>query len=413
LELYTNHSGKILEHRLDEICKNTDLYISVAFFSNYQFIEKAIKNGCNILLIIRLDIGTNPDELMKIIDDKDLINNISIRYYSSREFHPKFYIIDNECAIIGSSNLTHSGLLKNLEVNIEIEKEDPIFSELKSEFNFEWDNAFVLTKEKILEFKKALEDIIMYRDDVIYSKIGEVKTPNINSYNKINRSLEITEKFRKNYQLYINAFNHLMRIYTAVSDKRKYNNELPMRIEIDRFLSWIKDSQYKGEEYKKVAQKADKEIEQIVSHLKNEFIEYISSEYYNNTLKRYTDIISIFESAETLNSKDEYEILDKLLLINAIGDQLRFHKGGLETLKEEFLRRNNEEKIKYSLTYLLSDSEDFAIKIYNLIYLPKYKLSPLAESSIKELYGYINNSEIPTCNDRLLHSMQWLGYGKL
>jgi len=413
MELYTNHSEKILEHRLNEICKNTDLYISVAFFSHYRFIKRAILSGCKILLIIRLDIGTNPDELLKIFDDKDIIDNISIRYYSSREFHPKFYIVDNECAIIGSSNLTQSGLHHNLEVNIEIEKEDPIFTELKSEFNFEWDNAFVLTKEKTLEFKKALEDIIIYRDDVIYSKIGEVKTPNINSYNKISSSLEIIEKFRKNYQLYINAFNQLVKIYTSASDERKYNIELPMRIEIDRFLSWIKDSQYKGEEYKEVVKRTDKEIEHIVKKLKEDFIEYNSSDYYNNTYKRYLDITSIFESTEILESKDKYEILDKLLLVNAIGDQLRFHKGGLETLKKEFLKRNDEEKIKMSLTYLLRNNEDFIVKIYNVIYLPKYKLSPLAESSIKDLYGYINNMEIPTCNDRLLHSMQWLGFGKL
>ena len=42
-----------------------------------------------------------------------------------------------------------------------------------------------------------------------------------------------------------------------------------------------------------------------------------------------------------------------------------------------------------------------------------YKINSLGENSIKELFGNINKDNIPTCNQRMLHSMQWLRFGKL
>jgi HKD family nuclease len=414
MKLYSNSNETRLENRLNEICKDTDLYISVAFFWHSDFIFKSLENGCNIMLIVRLDFGTSPDELLKIINSNN--PNINIRYYSCKTFHPKLYIIDNTCAIIGSSNLTHKGLYNNLELNIEIEKDNPIFGDIKSEFYYEWENAGVLTKEKALEFKEIYDqnkNRLLDSQRLFFLKMGEVLTPNITNDNKKNISKEIIENFRRKYQLYISAVNKLINIYTSVSDKRKYSEKIPLRMEIDRFLSWIKDSQYIGEAYKDRPILNEKEIIAEIVSLKNEFINFKGNEYYNNTERNFLKLNENLGSEEKIKTQPINNLVESLKLINAFHDQLRFYEGGLEFMVKEFLTKNDHDKIRNTLIYILFGKGDYVTRIFNSLYDPKYKLQAFGENSIKELFGNINNENIPTCNGRMQRSMQWLGFGNL
>ena len=63
--------------------------------------------------------------------------------------------------------------------------------------------------------------------------------------------------------------------------------------------------------------------------------------------------------------------------------------------------------------YLLFDKDDYQTRIAKCILDGNIKLNHFKESAVKELYGWINNDNIPLCNDRTLKSMQWLGFGKL
>lgn len=47
------------------------------------------------------------------------------------------------------------------------------------------------------------------------------------------------------------------------------------------------------------------------------------------------------------------------------------------------------------------------------IYSDNFRVELFNESCIKELFGIINNEDIPPCNDRVLKSMQYLGFGDL
>ena len=241
MKLFTNSNAKLdfIGKRLETLSKNTNLYISVAFFSHSDFILNAIKNNCSkIDLIIRLDFGTSPDELLKLIDNP----NVNIRYYTSKHFHPKLYIIDGVCAIIGSSNLTHNGLGKNLEINIEIDCDEPIYDDLKFEFLNEWENAAVLTKEIANKFKQIADENrsrMIESDRIIGSQLGEIAPKNIAILDKKEASLEYLEKFRKEYQHYISSFQRLEKMYSFDFPTRKYDSNCPIRIEIDGFLSWL------------------------------------------------------------------------------------------------------------------------------------------------------------------------------
>ena len=414
MKLYSNYKTNHLKYRLEEVCKNTTILISVAFFSNSEFIKKCLDNNCEIYLIVRLDFGTSPTDLLKVINFNN--PNIKIRYYACSEFHPKFYIIENVCAFIGSSNLTKKGIFNNLEMNIEIncESDLSIFEELKNEFWYEWENAKPLSRERIIIFKDKYDNYSQLDSDkIFFAEHEKVLTPNIKDDNKKEKQTEEIIKFEKDYQFYISAFIKLKKMYMDLSNERKYNVEVPLRIELDRFLSWLRDKKYKKEEYITIQKKTNDEIFANLRELKSEFINSNLSNYYNSTFERYTEVNNRLGKSENIQKLTKEQIFEALILINAIREQLRFHNGGMDTLTKEFLDRNDEEKIKTSLIYLLDGDDNYIKRIYNLNHPSIYKLDILGENSIKELYGYINNEDIPTCNQRMLHSMQWLGFGRL
>ena len=411
MKLYTNSNAKLdfVGKRLEELCENRNLYISVAFFSHSDFILKSIQNGCSkIDLIVKLDFGTNPEELTKIINNP----NVNIRYYTDR-FHPKFYIIDGLCAILGSSNLSKNGLGTNLEINIEIENDNPIYEELKYEFSLEWDNASVLTNEKLEEYKKICHEHGVSIPDIgriVSRKIGEVSPPNITTYDKKEASKLFIESFRKEYQHYISSFERLKNMYTTLSPERKYNETCPLRIEVDGFLSWLWDFQCDHNDYKAQSILSDEKIKDVIKPLKNEFLKFKGSDYYDNLPSRHS--IKQFSTISGIESLSEEEICNLLERVWAFHDRLRFYSGGLENMKKEFIKKN-EGKIKKSIIYILYGSGDYVLRIYNSLFLPQYKLEMFGESCVKELFGLVNQEDIPICNGRTKKAMQWLGFGPL
>jgi HKD family nuclease len=411
MKLYTNSNDTRLGIRLAEICKNTKIDISVAFFHHSEFILKCIENNCILRMIVRLENGTDPYELLKIVNHQ----KIDIRYYNGNRFHPKLYIVHNVSAILGSSNLTKSGLWENLELNIEVESTHPLYDDLKSEYYNEWKDADVLTLGKAKEFKDLYEknkERFNISSRFFASKMGEVQPQNINIIDKRSKEKEFIEKFQKDYQFYISSFNRLAKMYIKILPKRKFDEELPIRIEIDRFLSWIKDTQYIGEEYKERPELIDEDIFNIILPLKKEFIEFTDGGYYDNTINRFNQINSTLSSEENIKKLDIETLYDVLLIVNAFHDRFRFFDGSFEAMKKEFLE-NDHDKIKDILSYIIYGKENYIKRIFNVIYDPAYKLKNFGESCVKELFGYVNKENIPTCNGRMLRSMQWLGFGNL
>jgi len=412
VKLFTNSNIKLdfIGKRLENICKKSNLYISVAFFSHSDLIFGALKNGCSkINMIVRLDFGTDPNELLKLIE----IPNVNIRYYSSKHFHPKLYIIDGICAIIGSSNLTHSGLGKNLELNIEIDCDDLLYDELKFEFFNEWENAAVLTKDILLKFKEIIDENnsrIIDSNRIIISKLGEVSPQNITILDKKKASFEYLENFKKEYQVYISSFQRLEKIYNSVSHERKYNSNCPIRIEIDGFLSWLWDYKCDHNNYLERPMLSDEQITDSIILLKEEFIRFTGNDYYDNLPNIHT--IPELDSREKIEKLTSEKICDLLERVWAFHDRLRFFSGGLPAMKEEFIKRNGQQ-IKETISYILYGEEDYVVRIYNSLFSSKYKLDFFGDSCVKELYGLLNKDNIPICNGRTRKVMQWLGFGQL
>lgn len=361
------------------------------------------------MLIIRLDYGTDAESLEKIFNNP----NIDIRFFTGNSFHPKFYIFGNRVAFLGSSNFTHKGLTTNNEINVKFDSEEPIFDELKSIFWDYWEEAEVLTKDTLDKFKtivKNCKNPEPFR--LIYKDIGKFEFNNVGrDTEKGNSKEKYISHFRKDYQLYISKFYQLKTIYEKTKVRRY--PDVPLRIEIDRFLWWIREIYAKGESYNGVPEKSIDEIALSLQQYIKEF-ETTENKYLDSSAStRFTIVSQGFENKLKIEKMDFEELFAILDNIYAFHDRLRFYPGGHETLKESFKNNNTVHSIRKTIVYLLFGQGEYEERIFNCISDPEYKLNEFGEHCVKELYGLVNQNDIPICNGRILKSMEWLGFGKL
>ena len=416
MELYTNSNKKsdFLKSALEKnIKENEDIYIATAFFSDIDFIKKAIEKNCNIKLIVRISLATPMQGLKEISE----MNNVNIRFFTSNKFHPKLYIFGNSIAFIGSSNLTQSGLTSNQEINISIESENPIFKDLRTLFDEYWKQAEVLDNnyiQKFIEIEKKYYDINKkvnnYQSDI--KEIKECEFDNITIIGKKKQSKEDTfiSDFKKKYQLFLSNYRKLESIYKSFGKRKE--TSLPLKIEIDQFLSWIREKEAKGDEFKKINKLSYNEIKERVNNLFKSFCNdnYISEEY----IKNYNFCIDNLSQSKIDNISED-DLYKCLLFINAFRDREKRYSGGsIDMRKKNFFKNNRIDKIKETIKYLLyNTNEEYETRMAKCINDNNLKIKSFGESSVKELFGIINNEDIPPCNDRVLKSMQYLGFGDL
>lgn len=387
---------------LKESCFNSEnkkIKIAVAFFNDADFIMDLLKENCDIDLIIRLNSGTRPEAVKKIFNLQN--EHLKIRFYSSTLFHPKLYIIENDSVFIGSSNLTSSGMQRNCEVNIKIEYKEELFKELMELFDYYWIQADVLTLESVNIFCEAMklkkEDSDAFERSVA-KKLGET-FPGKESMTDTKKEENSLADFRRTYQDFTQAFNYLKTFYESTLD-RKWS-QVPIHIELDRFLSWIWDR------HKKLNSSGKHESKNIiktrVQELKTQFITS-SLPGYEKALNNYFELREAFESEASVNALSDSELLEILRNI------FSFKQGPERYHKDEFIKVNSLDKIKNTLKYLLfSDKDDYVKRFYECTKNEVYKLDFFGSSSIQELYGNVNKDNIPTCNDRIKNSLCFLG----
>ena len=234
-------------------------------------------------------------------------------------------------------------------------------------------------------------------------EIGDFKFNNNNKKSK-------SELDSKKYQIFLDCYEKLTGIYKLSLEKlnmdRKYK-DIPLKIEIDQFLNWIKENKIKkGESYDKID---DDEIKSKLEFLIKEYYNYDIKDTYINNYKKCRNTLK----EDYIDTASDDELYEALLFINAFRDRKRFFKKN--SMQKEFLNSNNGlENIKRTIRYLLYDNEAYEIKMANCIYDKDLKLNYFGESCIKELYGVMSDDEnIPLCNNRVFEAMEYLGFGNL
>lgn len=390
------------------------IYIASAFFTEDKIIEKFSNNECTVKIIVRLGYPTSAQALERCLSMK----NIQIRFFTSSTFHPKLYIFGESYAIVGSANFTHNGLTTNQEVSVKIDQADDRLVELKLLFADYWAQAKVLTKEHLEHYKIILkrnkkitskEDLV---EDEIRKSIGEVIFQNITRDKQKESSENIfIEDYRKRYQEYLSVFKTIESVFKLYGKRKFSDTVIPLRLEIDSFLSFVRDKHTKGDSWSESPLLNPTEQKQKI---KDYIDEWISTryDYFEEKIvhENYPLIKNAFKDEQTFENLSIDNIIDALTVIHSFHDRLRFFQGGLDTLLTEFKNKNDHDKIKLSLSYLVFGNEETEIRMANLIYNPKYKLAVFGTANVQELIGWVNSDGLPIVNGRTTKVMRFLGF---
>ncbi|MEX0829923.1 MAG: phospholipase D family protein [Nitrospirales bacterium] len=416
--LFTNRSAKkdfvqnALVPYMNEGGRN--IYIAVAYFTEHDSLSKLVKGNNHLRIVLGLKYPTNPLSLEQIIK----LENVEVRYFTSQAFHPKLYIFGQKEALVGSANLTKHALLTNQEVVVSIPSDDPRFGELACLFSDFWSQAKVLDAVAIEKYKaiynrhQEADKLIANMGEEVQSTLGNVVYANINRGPQKETEQNIfIDDYRKNYQECVGAFQVVLRAYQGVG-KRKVPEELiPLRMEIDSFFSFVRDTYAKGDSYLHQPILSRPMQESKIQPLVGEWLETSYPHFENQIVKvNYPKIKRWLSTPETIQQASIDELFDVLCVIHSFHDRFRFYPGGLEGLKGEFFAKNELSRIKDCLSYLLHGEDEIIVRMANLIFNEKYKLNVFGRSNVQEIVGWCNNDNLPVVNGRTTKVLRYLGF---
>ncbi|HBT5148097.1 TPA: alcohol dehydrogenase, partial [Klebsiella pneumoniae] len=234
---------------------------------------------------------------------------------------------------------------------------------------------------------------------------------NINRGKKhISQSSIFLESYRKSYQTSVYAFECIEEIYSSFQRKVP-EEQIPLRLEIDSFFSFVRDCYATQETW--LAQPLGW-TDMQKSHLRTLVNEWLSTpwEHFEERIVpiNYPLIYNVFKSPDSIEQSNAGEIVDALCVLHSFHDRLRFYKGGLDTLIEEFSTSNDISQIKKTITYLLYGKGDIIKRMSDCIYNDEFKLNAFGQSNVQELIGWINKENLPVINGRTTKVLRYFGF---
>ena len=390
--ILTNNKFKKMKSLFEEMEKSYDtIFIASAFFSETETIMKMIDSNINIVLLVSLRYPTNPYALEKIYYHQ----NVTVKFLLN-DFHSKFYIFIKSgtpiAGIIGSSNFTNGGLENNIETNV-FSRDTNFCKDLLNHFEVLLDKAHDLEPNDLAEYKK----IFSLRHK--YSILPEENIFNENIIkNRTNTNRNISKK-AKEYLSFIKIVNEIKRIINE--DLINNYPDIPAFLVIDHFWHWIKT------EYANENPSIKTPNEEIIKSLFHEYTLWEKKDNY--TKQMFEKSKNIFGS---LLSKESIQKITKEQLIEIYSNlhsgeerNSRFHSAN------KFVEKNDLEKIRTSLDYLLYSNDDIVLRIDSLINNDsKLKLEEFGPSCTQELIGWIFYDKYPMRNDKADFGVKFLGY---
>jgi len=181
----TQELREVLKQKL-KTSDSVDIAVGYFFLSGFNEIKDVIPRRHNFMRIVMGDeideytyneiVSAMYNKIFEVVDsmdnytlDKlsDFITKsvVSIRVYNKKKLHSKVYLFnegEKGSYIVGSSNLTKSGLVSNLELNI-YDDDYEVYKELKEWYEKLWNesNDFNESIIKIIELKKKSKNITL------------------------------------------------------------------------------------------------------------------------------------------------------------------------------------------------------------------------------------------------------------
>ena len=415
-DLFTNRSSEkdFVRSGLSEYVEDgMDIFIATAFFTEIDVINSFIEKGCNIRIVVRLGYPTSPNALKKLLT----ADGVDARFYTSHSFHPKLYIFGDKRAMVGSANLTGRAINSNQEVVVGLQSDDVRFEALTTLFSAYWDEAEVLTLESIDKYRAIFDkyrhasELIEKLDGNVKEVFGELNFSNIDRGKRARSKKSIFyDSYSKSYQDSVSAFEKVQKIYLE-RERRVNETAIPVRLEIDSFISFVRDRHAGGEAWAETPVGWDDERQSALRALIDEWLS-TEWDYFDETIVsvNYPLIQRVFGSEEAIDRSTEDEIVDALCVLHSFHDRLRFFKGGLGTLRSKFLETNRIEDVRRSIKHLLYGQGDPVRRMSDCCFSDEYKLSQFGQANVQELIGWMSKESLPVINGRTTKVLRYLGF---
>ena len=123
----------------------------------------------------------------------------------------------------------------------------------------------------------------------------------------------------------------------------------------------------------------------------------------------FKSINKVFGALESIEKAGLEEVYEALNFTHAFHDSLRFHKGGALPRRDKFLSSNDTSQVKKVFSFLIFGEGDYVDRMGICIFDSSYGVTQIGRSCTQELYGWVNNENIPICNGRTVKALRYLG----
>lgn len=391
-----------------------NVHIAVAFFTEAETVKKLLERGCQVQMVVRLGFPTRPSALEAVMGHPKL----QLRVYTGMTFHPKLYIFGDDAALVGSANLTGAAILTNQEVVVRLDGDDERFDELVAIFDDYWDGADVPTKDQLALYKKLYASFEKHEDGWdkaardAAKQLGDTAPTNIDrGVKKRSQHSLFLSHFRKAYQEGVGAFNIVRKVYEDVGYRKVDESVVPLRLEIDSFISFVREKVATEESWKSSPIRTAPEQEPIIRELIERWRQVRWPHFEDKIAgENYPRIKRVFASKQTILAASDGDLFDALATLHSFHDRYRFFDGGLPTWKKEFPTFNDPKRTRESLAYLVFGDGDVVERMANMLRDGSpYKLNEFGKANVQELIGWCNREELPVINGRTTKVLRFFG----
>lgn len=406
--LFTNHAGAYVTNAFSRI-RDCRVRIASAFFSDVGMVQELANRRCPVELIVRLGPGTSDVAMANCVG----IPGVTVRYYTHESFHPKLYIFGNRCALVGSANLTRSGLGRpdgnvNQEAAVLVEGDDPRFEELCGYFEALWTGAGPFCREEAARYCLAAATFPPpgAGDNAVRHHFEEIRFNNLGNPNADGTRGELYRReYKARLQKALDAIAVVAEAYDGLGQRK--DARLPMHIEVDQFFNFIRCNRAAGETYLEAPLRAGRDQ---LNNIRNAAEDYLHTAwpYLAEIAENRYPRMRVLQTPDAIAAASDDDLWAALSVVHALEERQRFYRGGLPTLRAAIFA-NGSDRIKSTLTYLIHGAEPAIDRIVECHY-GGLRLANLGESFLQEMLGWAKPAELPICNGRTLIALRWLGF---
>lgn len=390
------------------------VFIATAFFTEYDLLKAISSKSRRVRLVVRLGFPTSPFALKEAKKDPF----VDIRYFNGGAFHPKLYMFGNRVAFVGSANLTADAVTSNQEIVVSVPGEDPRFETMAALFSEYWAQASVLDEtalnryRAIYEQHKNLSGDIAKLDDKVVDELGLRQFQNIDRGKlKVSPENLFVDAYRKTYQDAVRAFREVEQVYVSRGGRKLSEDQLPLRLEVDSFFSFVRDTIATGETWLETPvvwdERAKSELNRCLDLWFETYWKHLEATIVN---VNYPRLVKVLERPGAILSASDDQLFETLTTLHSFHDSFRFHRGGMDGLRRDFIEDNDPQKARQSLTHLVHGQGDIVGRMADLIYGHEYKLNHFGIANVQELVGWYNKEALPVVNGRTTKILRYFGF---